>query len=254
MLNLSGERTKIDPLDRRLAALAPLADAEREAAHRLLSANPRLHSARRDIVREGDAPRAAHVLLEGWACRYKALADGRRQILSFLIPGDIFDLNCFALRRMDHSLGAITAVKAAQLGRSELDRLMEMPAVAAALWRSELIAASILREWMLNVGQRAAYERVAHLICEIFYRMGAAGLVVDGVCDFPLTQTDIADAGGLTSVHVNRMMQALRAEGLIALQGKRLSIPDLPRLMKAGLFRPDYLHLDHADGPSRANG
>jgi CRP-like cAMP-binding protein len=236
----------VDPLDNRLAALACLAEADREAAQRLLRANVRQFPARRDMVREGDPPRA-YAMIEGWACRYKTLPDGQRQILDFLIPGDLFDLNGFALQSVDHSLSAITEVKAGQVGPAELERLMEIPGVARALWRNDLIAASIQREWTLNVGQRAAYERVAHLLCEVFLRVRAAGLAGADGCDCPLTQTDIADACGLTSVHVNRMIQALRADRMMVLREKRLSIPDLPRLMKAAQFRANYLHLGNPD-------
>jgi CRP-like cAMP-binding protein len=245
-LNVLRESPDIDPLTYRLEALARLADADREAAHRLLSAHVRQFSARRDMIREGEPPRA-YAIIEGWACRYKTLPDGQRQILDFLIPGDLFDFHALELQSTDHSLGAITEVKAGQIGPAELGELMAIPGFASALRRSELIAVSIQREWMLNVGQRAAYERVAHLLCEMFLRLRAAGLAQAGRCDFPLTQTDIADACGLTAVHVNRMLQGLRAGGLISLRDRRLTIPDLPRLMKAGQFRANYLHLDDFD-------
>lgn len=201
---------------------------------------------RRDLIREGDAPQAVRLILSGWACRYKGLPDGRRQIVAFMVPGDFCDLNVYILKEMDHSIGAITRVSYAQIAPEEIERIMEeRPRIAQALLWHELVAASIQREWLLNVGQRSAYERIAHLIAELFLRLRAVGLTDGPSCDFPITQTDIAEAAGLTAVHVNRTLQHLRADGLIHLTQKRLTVPDLGKLMDAALFNPNYLHLGH---------
>ena len=211
--------------------------------------------ARRDIIREGDAPRSVLIVLEGWACRYKTLPDGRRQIVALFIPGDVADLNAHLLKRMDHSIGAITAVKVAEVPREEFERLMaEHPRVTQALLWDELVTVAVQPEWTLNVGQRTAYERISHLLFELFLRLQAVGLTDGNSCDFPLTQGDLADTTGLTAVHVNRTLQELRADGLIELYGRKLTIPDLDALMRASTFNPNYLHFDHEGGRPGAAG
>lgn len=201
---------------------------------------------RRDLIREGDEPKTVRLILSGWACRYKSLPDGRRQVVGFFVPGDFCDLNVYILKEMDHSIGAITRVNYAQIAPDEMDRLMVgRPRIAQALLWHELVSAAVQREWLLNIGQRSAYERISHLLVELFLRLRTVGLADDKGCELPLTQTDIADATGLTSVHVNRTLQDLRRDGLIVLAQRRLTIPDLHALMQAAMFNANYLHLDH---------
>jgi CRP-like cAMP-binding protein len=121
----------------------------------------------------------------------------------------------------------------------------ERPRMTQALSWHELVTAAVQREWTLNLGQRSAYERLAHLLVELYLRLATVGRAYDGRCDFPLTQNDLADATGLTSVHVNRTLQELRGDGLIELERKQLHILDLPRIMEVSMFNPNYLHLDH---------
>ena len=202
--------------------------------------------ARRDLVAEGEKPRYVHLVLDGWACRYKQLPDGKRQIVALFIPGDFCDVNVYILRQMDHSIGAITRLKVAMITPEEMNALTaERPRITQALWWHELVTAAVQREWTLNLGQRSAYERLAHLLLELYLRLQAVGRARDGRCDFPLTQNDLADATGLTAVHVNRMLQELRRDGLIELERKQLQILDIPRMMDASMFNPNYLHLDH---------
>jgi CRP-like cAMP-binding protein len=228
-----------------LEAYARLSKLDRALLERLTAKNVRDVAARRDIIREGDRPRAVNFMLEGWACRYKQLPDGRRQVVSIFIPGDLCDANVFILKEMDHSIGAITRLKYAEIGPSDFEELMlQSPRITQALWWHELVVASTQREWTTNVGQRSAYERIAHLMCEMFVRLRAVGKTDGTRCEFPLTQTDLADATGLTSVHVNRTVQQLRREELIELQRRTLTIPDLDRLMNVCAFNPNYLHLD----------
>lgn len=236
--------TITNPLKTKLEAFTRLSGADRDSIARATGRNVRTFGARRDLAREGDRPRAIYVMLEGWACRYKTLPDGRRQIVAFFVPGDLCDLNIFILKEMDHNVGAINAVRAAELGRDEFERLLEgHPRITQALWWNELVTVAIQREWTLNVGQRSAYERISHLLCEMFLRLRTVGLVDGDSCDFPITQADIGDATGLTSVHVNRTLQELRGEGLIALHGRRLKMLDFPRLRDAAMFNDNYLHL-----------
>jgi CRP-like cAMP-binding protein len=127
-----------------------------------------------------------------------------------------------------------------------MDCLIEnYPRVTQALWWEALVNAAIQREWTLNLGQRTAYERIAHLLVELFCRLKSVRMTQGDSCDFPLTQNDLADAAGLTAVHVNRTLQELRRDGLIVLEHKRLTIPDLKRLAEAAMFNASYLHLDH---------
>ena len=237
-----------------LEAFARLSQQDRALIERLAQHNVREIGPRRDVIREGDKPRAVNLMLDGWACRYKSLPDGRRQIVSFFIPGDLCDSNIFILKEMDHSIGAITRLRYAEISPTDFEELMlRSPRITQALWWNELVGAAIAREWTTNVGQRSAYERLAHLFCEMYLRLKTVGLTENGSCPWPLTQTDLADATGLTSVHVNRTLQELRRQALVELHGKRLSIPDLDALMSVAMFNPNYLHLDREGGHLDAN-
>jgi CRP-like cAMP-binding protein len=241
-------------LNHKLETFAHLSKEDRIALDRVTSGAVRDVGARRDLIREGERPIAIPVLLDGWACRYKTLADGRRQILAFLVPGDLCELNIYLLNRMDHAIGAITAARFALIDRRSLERLMAgNPRVAEALWWNALVDAAIAREWMVNVGQRTAYERIAHLICETFIRVATVGLAEGNSCPFPITQVDIGDATGLTPVHVNRMLQELRQDGLIELRARRLVIPELERLKEVAFFNDAYLHLGRLGAHLDAN-
>lgn len=231
-------------LTRRLEEYTPLADADRAELARLCAQSSRTVKAKADLISEGDVPRSIFIILDGWACHYRSLQDGRRQIVDFAIPGDLCDLNLFILDRMDHSICAITRLKVAEVGREMFHRVItNFPNITTALWWVELVSKSIHREWIVNVGQRSARERIAHLFCEMFLRLESVGLTHGFSCDFPPTQYDIADTTGLTAVHVNRTIQELRRDGLIELERQRLTIPDMLALQKAGLFNPDYLHI-----------
>jgi CRP-like cAMP-binding protein len=217
-----------------------LSSADRAYLTRAASERLRKFGPRVDIVREGERPKDVQLVIAGWACRYKQLEDGRRQVVSFFLPGDSCDLNVFILREMDHSIGSI-----ADLSREFFEEISAgYPRIVTALWWESLVDAAIQREWTLNLGQRTALERMAHLLCELFIRLRLAGLTNGDSCDFPLTQADLADASGLSKVHVNRTLQELRSANLIVLKGKTLVVPDLRRLMDAGLFNANYLHME----------
>ena len=229
----------------KLEAFTKLSSDDR-AALADVSKNYRFVDARRDLISEGDKPRFVHLVLDGWACRYKQLPDGKRQIVSLFVPGDFCDLNVYILKAMDHSIGAITRLKVAMITPEEMDGLTsQRPRITQGLWWHELVTAAIQREWTLNIGQRTAFERIAHLLVELYLRLKTVGRTHDHGCDFPLTQNDLADATGLTAVHVNRTLQELRKEKLIELDRKQLWILDLDRLMDVAMFNANYLHLDH---------
>lgn len=220
--------------------------ADDRAALAKISKDVRLVEARRDLISEGDNPKFVHLVLDGWGSRYKTLPDGKRQILSLFIPGDFCDVNVFILKHMDHSVGAITRLKVAVITPEEMQALsLNHPRITQALWWHDLVAMAIQREWTLNLGQRTAYERLGHLLMELYLRLEVVGRASNGHCDFPLTQTDLADASGLTPVHVNRTLQELRRDKLIELERKQLRILDFQRLMDSSMFNPNYLHLDH---------
>ncbi|WP_419816662.1 Crp/Fnr family transcriptional regulator [Glacieibacterium sp.] len=227
---------------------------DRAALDELVGGRQRRLQARDDIIREGDRPEDMNLLLTGWACRYKTLEDGRRQITSFFLPGDICDLNVFYLRMMDHSIGALTGITYAEVPRATYERVSgRHPRILQALTWDTLVAMAVQREWTVNIGQRSAYERIGHLFCELFYRLRAVGLTDGDSCDLPFTQIDLADATGLTPVHVNRTLQELRANGLIRLDRRTLTLPDLAALKRDALFDPTYLHLDREGAHLDAN-
>jgi CRP-like cAMP-binding protein len=239
----------MNPLSLRLQKYAELSGEDHAVLERLARGPLREVPGRRDLIREGETPRAAFLIQSGWGCRYKALADGRRQIVDFLVPGDLCDLGVSVRAQMDHSIGAVTLMKVAEIPPGDLEQVRSTHRkVDQALRMDDLVKISIQREWTLNVGQRTAYERLSHILCELFLRMEIVGLTDGTSCDFPLTQLDLADATGLTAVHVNRTLQELRKDGLIELHSRTLIIPDLEALRNAGLFNANYLHLDRTGG------
>ena len=256
-MTLEARSAMSDVFVRKLEQVARLSPADRKALRVAASGRLRSVGAREDVVREGDRPRAMTVFLSGWACLYKMIEDGRRQLLAFFVPGDFCDLNIFLLDEMDHSIGTITPVTVAEMSREQLAGLMARHhRLSAALWRDTLVKASIQREWTLNLGQRNALERVAHLVCELYVRLRAVRLADDGLCEMPITQADLADATGLSPVHVNRTLQELRHSNLLAWKGKSLYVPDFDALAATALFNPAYLHLGqighHPDADDRA--
>jgi CRP-like cAMP-binding protein len=241
-------------LRQRLEVFTRLSQEDQAALDRLSHGSTCEVAARYDLIREGDAPNYLYLILSGWACRYKTLPDGRRQIVALFLPGDLCDLHVYILREMDHNVGAITRLKVAEVGREEFEQLVsERPRVTQALWWNELVTVAIQREWTLNVGARSAYERIAHLFCEIFMRLRAIRMTRGNECDCPLTQNDIANATGLTPVHVNRTLQELRRDRIIMLGNRVLTIPNLAALRNAALFNDNYLHLKHDGAHLDAN-
>ena len=231
----------VSRLTANLQLYGALSADEQKAADGLV-VSTRVVVAGEDLVVEGDAPSHCRVLLDGQAFRHKTLPDGRRQIMSFHIPGDVCDLQGLFLG-MDHNVTALSAGEVALIPHAKLSEVMEAhPRVARALWRTSLVEAAVFREWMVGMGRRTAYARIAHLFCEMIVRMRAAGLVHQNRCSFPITQQHLSDALGLSAVHTNRTLQALRGEGLLSFQGGELVIMDWPGLTAAGEFDAGYLH------------
>lgn len=230
-------------LVRKLNAFIPLRADGEQAVDALASKRVKSLQRGHDIIREGEDPKTVNLIVDGWACRYKILEDGRRQILAFFVPGDLADLHVYILDAMDHSIGSITPIQYAMLTPSEFERLGdEHPRVLRALWWDSLLTASIQREWLVSVGQRNAVEALAHLACELFLRLKMVGLAENGLCRFPLTQSDIGDALGMTQPHVSRTIKELNASGLATIQRGTLRVNDLQGLHKLAMFNPNYLH------------
>jgi CRP-like cAMP-binding protein len=233
-------------LSRLVVKLRTIADLSPTAEQALLALPLRLKvfEENADIVSQGDEPSECALVVDGFACRYKVLGEGQRQIMSFHSSGDIPDLQSLHLRVMDHSLLALTPATIAFLPHGPLLALTrEHPDIAAAFWRDTLIDAAVFREWLAGVGRRSARQRIAHLICELYTRMRAVGLTDGSSFELPVTQAELGDALGLSSVHVNRVMQELRRDDLIVSRGRHIAIGEWERLQAAGDFDPEYLHL-----------
>ena len=234
-------------------------DEQRGRLHALVHDRQETFAARRDILSEGQHVDECHVILSGLAARYKILPDGGRQILAFLIPGDLCDAEIFILERMDHSVAALTETVCATISaRLMKDMLREVSCLAEALWWGTMTDLAVLRERVVDHGRRDARDRIAHLLYEMLVRYRMIGAARDDSFPFPVTQDELADATGLTPVHVNRMLQQLREEGLIELRQKMLKVLDPAGLKKVAGFEADYLHLmrteDGSDVADRAGG
>ncbi|MGA9581185.1 MAG: Crp/Fnr family transcriptional regulator [Allosphingosinicella sp.] len=234
------------PLVAKLQTRARLSEEDRRDLNALY-ADAREIGARRNIIREGDRPDHVHLMVEGWAARYKLLPGGERQITAFLVPGDFCDIHVAILGEMDHGISTLTRSRVAFIPCARIEALAERPSLAKAFWWSTLVDEAVLRSWIVNVGRRDAYEAIGHLICELYVRMKNVGLVHDHRFDLPLTQEELGDALGLTSVHVNRVLQRLRSEDLISLRHGLLAIHDYRALEKASGFNSNYLHIERRE-------
>jgi len=237
-------------LIRKLEHIAPLSDEDKQVLIGAV-ARTRLLGSDEDLIREGDRPTDCHLILDGVLCRYKLLSEGKRQITGFQITGDLCDLCGLVMGRIDHSVGTLTRARVGVIPHTVLRDILERHRrIAQALWQETLIDASIAREWVANLGRRSAYQRLAHLLCEMGVRLKAVGRVADGMSfEWLVTQAEVADAMGLSTVHVNRVLKQLRSEGLIVTQGSEIRVLDWGRLQEAGEFTPDYLYLP----PTRGN-
>jgi CRP-like cAMP-binding protein len=230
-------------LIRKLEHIHPLTSEEMDALKKSCVRTVRF-SANRDLVRQGEQPEDCHILLDGFVYRYTVFEDGRRQILSFHVPGDIYDTLHFLLPEADHNIATLTPGTVALVSHQAIIELTEQfPRIARALWKETLIEAAMFREWIASLGRRSAYGRIAHLICEMYVRVNAVGLARNFTIEWPITQSVMGDSQGLSTVHVNRTVQELRAAGLIQTQQKKLVITDWKGLQSAAEFDPAYLRL-----------
>ncbi|MFN3944342.1 MAG: Crp/Fnr family transcriptional regulator [Allosphingosinicella sp.] len=234
------------PMLRKLSLWGALADEDRHALlelpHIVRALGPASH-----VVREGDRAEHCCLLVSGYAYRHKVVGDGGRQILAVHMAGDLIDLQNALLRTADHNIQALGPVRIAQIPREAIREIaFGRPAVGMALWYDTLVDGSIHREWTTNVGRRDARTRMAHFLCEFGVRLEAAGL--GRICEYelPMTQEQLADALGLTAVHVNRTLKGLDRDGFTRRAKRSVFIRDWDRLADAGDFTSDYLHLPEA--------
>jgi CRP-like cAMP-binding protein len=206
------------------------------------------YPARKVVSRRGERMRYSTLLIEGHMCRFMDARDGYRQLLSYQVPGDFVDLHGYPTRCIDHDVATITEATVALVPHERIDAIMaERPHLGFLLWFSTMLDAAAHREWIFRIGRLDAAGRLAHFICEAYCRLAAVGRVQDQSFDLPLTQQDLGEAVGLTSVHVNRVVRRLREEGLAVVGRGRVQILDMTRLARLGEFDPDYLYLE--DGP-----
>jgi CRP-like cAMP-binding protein len=185
------------------------------------------------------------LLIDGIVARHKDLAAGQRQITELHVAGDFVDLHGYLLKRLEHHVSALTPARIALFPHAALTRITERePHLARLLWLSTLMDAAVQRERILSIGRRSALSRIAHLICELFVRLDVVGLIEDRSFRLPITQLDLADATGLTSVHVNRMLRQLRSEGLMTFRNSVVEIHDLEGLERVAEFDRSYLFLN----------
>jgi CRP-like cAMP-binding protein len=232
------------PLVRKLESIVELTSDER-AAISALPLMKRELDAGQDIVREGDHPSQACLVLEGWTFRYKIAGGDRRQIFSFHIPGDTPDLLSIHLKTMDHSLATLTDCRLGFIQHRALHDLFERhPRLTGVFWRDTLIDAAVFREWMVGMGRRRAPVRIAHLLCELYVKLEAIGMVEGNSVPLPITQETVSDSLGLSPVHVNRALMALRAKHLFTFERRTLTVLNWNALAKLAEFDPAYLHLE----------
>lgn len=229
-------------LFRKLGSVSALSESETHALLEL-PLTLRNYPPHADLVRFGDKPIECALLLEGIACSYKLTSEGRRQILSLFVPGDMPDLQSLFLEAMDYSVAAITASTVAFVPHEALRQVLQTnPSLVGVFWRQTLLDGAISREWLVSLGRRTAYSRIAHLLCELRVRFRDAGIGEEEGYTLPLTQSEIGDALGLSTVHTNRALQSLRYDGLIQTRGRYVAVPDWNALARAGEFDSTYLH------------
>jgi CRP-like cAMP-binding protein len=236
------EQHPLQLLVRKLETHYPLSEHDREAILGL-PYKVRQLDAQSYAIREGDRPDRCAVLISGYAFRHKVTGDGDRQILSINIPGEALDLLNLFLDESDHNVQMLTRAEVAEIPQHALEELvLSEPNVSRAVLVSTLVESSIFREWALNIGRRDSRSRIAHLLCEFAYRLSIQGLDPSGDYELPITQEQLADATGLTAVHVNRVLKGLQSEGLLDRNRRVVSFPDWHRLRDVGDFNPRYLH------------
>ncbi|WP_170116474.1 Crp/Fnr family transcriptional regulator [Devosia submarina] len=233
---------RLDPFFRRLEHRDALGMAEQQALIKAVSAFEDV-GAGADIVREGDRPERCTLLVSGFAARYRMVASGERQFTLIHVPGDFIDLHSFPLKEMDHSVMALAPCQLAIYPHQAIKNITEeFPHLTRLLWLLTLLDGALQREWIICLGRLSAEARAAHLFCELGARLEAVGLGAADDYRLPLTQQDLADTLGLSSVHANRVVQSLRKKNLLTWQANRVTLPNLAAAKALGEFDERYLH------------
>jgi CRP-like cAMP-binding protein len=240
----------LEPMVRKLEYHGKLSSDDR-AALLALPFTLKMFERQHYVVRDREVATHSCVLLSGFAIRSKIVVGGNRQILSIHIKGEMVDLQNSLLKVADHNVQMLTSGKVAIIPREEVARIaFDRPAIGRAMWQDSLIDASIFREWIANVGRRDSRTRISHLLCEFALRLKVAGMGAETGYELPITQEQLGDATGLTSVHVNRTLRGLERDGLIERASPRsIHIGDWRKLAETGDFDSNYLHL-HGDEPA----
>ena len=246
--------SRLAPMLRKLRLWAPLS-AEDEQALLALPHSFVTIEKQRALITEGDSVTHCWMLISGYCVRYKIVGDGGRQILSIHMKGDLVDLQNALLGIADHGVQALTVCKMAKIPIEAIRELANSrPTINEALWYDTLVDGSIHREWVANVGRRDGPTRIAHLLCEFALKLEAVSLGEQLDYELPMTQDQLADATGMTAVHVNRILQGLERDGLIErITSKSILIGDWKKLSAAGDFNRAYLHLDAAKRRARGH-
>src|SRR3982751_1275668 len=197
----------------------------------------------REVVSYGYPSPRCTLVLDGFLYSHKPVAESRRQITSFFVPGDIVDLSTLYLPKPDHAIATLGPAVLAFVSHAALKgALNESSTLAQAFWRETLMQAAIFQEWVVNLGRRDSFARLAHIICELTVRLQSVGLARDFSFPMPCTQTDVADACGISNVHANRVIQELRHLELVEWNSRRLKIRNWSALVRFAGFNDDYLH------------
>jgi len=225
----------------RLSRLTSLS-VDEQALLEQAAAAPRLYAAQEALAKVGDPADFVYVVLDGMACEFKLLPDGRRQILAYLLAGDMSDPRQPLVPHWNHAMCVLWPARVALLPRDLVHRLEQRPGLARAIGRYSLVKQATMREWLVNVGHRTAFERTSHLLCEIYVRLEAVGLTRDHSFDLPLTQAELGDTLALSAVHVNRTLMELRRLKIVTFQNRHVVIHDYETLRAGAGFDPQYLH------------
>lgn len=234
-----------NPLARKLEQFVRLSPTERLRLDKLANTRQKIYRSGEMIFKERTKAEFVLLVVSGLAARCKILSEGRRQIMAFLIPGDLCDVEGFVLNAMDHDIVAVTETVCAHLAIADVEEILtESSTLTRALWWSTMTDCAVLRERIVDHGSRDARERICHLLYEMLVRYRVIGLTTNHSFPFPVTQEFLADATGMTPVHVNRILSDLKTEGLIRWKDKTVSILDVPRIKEIAQFDGCYLHLE----------
>jgi CRP-like cAMP-binding protein len=232
----------IDTVIERIEEFSPLDALSRKELQVACLGGRQLFRPRQVLFRPGEQATASYLLLDGFACRHLVLKNGKRPITGLLLPGDIFGMRSAVSQPYDHAVSSLSQLHAVCLSRATLSRWSERwPALIDALWSTRALQSSIQAKWLVIVGSSSALERLAHLFCELLVRLQAVGLATEDGGTLPLTQADLADAAGLTPVHVSRTLARLSGLGIATFRYNQLSVQDPEQLRRVAGFDPGYL-------------